>query len=298
MKLVNLLPLKELDINDPALMRARAAKGQRKSNPRIGFDQALDLRGEKKDLELRISNLYREMESDPDVEAEGGPVADQYGDELNRLETRLYKINKEIASYEMSEGKLNETTEKAWNSIDVSRKAEKEISNREWNERTTKKLDMLKALNAAGKFKKDFDEERLQGWVDQNYSWEKLSRQFKLNESYNNLNISNVSSMSETMQQGEYTAVEQGWDGLSFDEQKNIINDALSGEARPDDYQKDFDQLKSEIPDFESIIANYLGIDEGSCGYSIDGKPADKPAGPDLIRKAIRKEIKRLRETK
>jgi len=41
---------------------------------------------------------------------------------------------------------------------------------------------MLIALNAAGKFKKDFDEERLQGWVDQNYSWEKLSRQFKLNE--------------------------------------------------------------------------------------------------------------------
>ena len=37
-------------------------------------------------------------------------------------------------------------------------------------------------LNAAGKFKKDFDEERLQGWVDQNYSWEKLSRQFKVNE--------------------------------------------------------------------------------------------------------------------
>ena len=186
MKLVNLLPLGEININDPALVKARAAKNQMdkiKHNPRIGFDQALDLRDEKKDLELRISNLYREMESDPDVEAEGGPVADQYGDELNRLETRLYKINKEIASYDMSEGTtLNETTEKAWNAIDVSRKAEKEISNREWNERTTKKLDMLKALNAAGKFKKDFDEERLQGWVDQNYSWEKLSRQFKTNE--------------------------------------------------------------------------------------------------------------------
>ena len=190
MKLVNLLPLGEININDPALVKARAAKNQMdkiKPNPRIGFDQALDLRDEKKDLELRISNLYREMESDPDVEAEGGPVADQYGDELNKLETRLYKINKEIASYDMSEGTtLNETTEKAWNAIDVSRKAEKEISNREWNERTTKKLDMLKALNAAGKFKKDFDEERLQGWVDQNYSWEKLSRQFKLNESKNN----------------------------------------------------------------------------------------------------------------
>ena len=206
LKLVSLVPIKEIDVNDPALMRARAARDQMsqiKPNPRIGFDQALDLRGEKKDLELRISNLYREMESDPDIEPEGGPVADQYGDTLNRLETRLYKINKEIASYDMSEGEdedneqdmadvkddiasmMNEATEKSWNSIDVSRKAEKEIGNKEWNERTTKKLDMLIALNKAGKFKKDFDEERLQGWVDQNYSWEKLSRQFKLNESKN-----------------------------------------------------------------------------------------------------------------
>ena len=285
MKLVDLIPLGEININDPALVKARAAKNQMdkiKPNPRIGFDQALDLRDEKKDLELRISNLYREMESDPDIEPEGGPVADQYGDELNRLETRLYKINKEIASYDMSEGTtLNETTEKAWNSIDVSRKAEKEISNREWNERTTKKLDMLKALNAAGKFKKDFDEERLQGWVDQNYSWEKLSRQFKLNEA---------------MQQGDYTAIEQGWDGLTSEEHKNILVDLLINPAEAD--YKDFDQLKAENDDFEAAVANYLGIDEGSCGYSIDGKPANKPAGPDLIRKAIRKEIKRLRETK
>ena len=44
------------------------------------------------------------MESDPDIEPEGGPVADQYGDTLNRLEARLYKINKQIASYDMSEG--------------------------------------------------------------------------------------------------------------------------------------------------------------------------------------------------
>jgi len=216
MKLVDLIPLGEININDPALVKARAAKNQMdkiKPNPRIGFDQALDLRGEKKDLESRISQLYRDMEQE--AEPEGGTIADKYGAELDNLEAKLYKINKQIASYDMSEGTtLNETTEKAWNSIDVSRKAEKEISNREWNERTTKKLDMLKALNAAGKFKKDFDEERLQGWVDQNYSWEKLSRQFKVNE--------------------------------------------------------------------------------GSCGYSLDGKPANKPAGPDLIRKAIRNEIKKL----
>ena len=283
MKLVNLLPLGEININDPALVKARAAKNQMdkiKPNPRIGFDQALDLRGEKKDLESRISQLYRDMEQE--AEPEGGAIADKYGAELDNLEAKLYKINKQIDLYDMSEGTtLNETTEKAWNSIDVSRKAEKEISNREWNERTTKKLDMLKALNAAGKFKKDWGEEKLQGWVDQNYSWEKLSRQFKLNEA---------------MQQGDYTAIEQGWDGLTSEEHKNILVDLEINPAEAD--YKDFDQLKAENDDFEAAVANYLGIDEGSCGYSIDGKPANKPAGPDLIRKAIRKEIKRLHETK
>tara|TARA_B100000902_G_C26876712_1_gene700519 strand:- start:374 stop:622 length:249 start_codon:yes stop_codon:yes gene_type:complete len=64
------------------------------------FDEVMDLRAEKLDLELRINNLYREMENDPEIEIEGGPVADQYGDELNKLENKLYKINKQIALYD------------------------------------------------------------------------------------------------------------------------------------------------------------------------------------------------------
>ena len=105
-KLVNLTPIKEIDFNDPALMRARAAKdkmNQMKSNPRIGFDQALDLRGEKKELEDEITLVFKKMQNDPNTEPEGGPVADDYGDQLNRLEARLYKIDKQIASYDMSE---------------------------------------------------------------------------------------------------------------------------------------------------------------------------------------------------
>ena len=43
-------------------------------------------------------------------------------------------------------------------------------------------------------------------------------------------------------------------------------------------------------------LIDLVPINEGTCGYSIDGKPADKPAGPHLIRKAIRKEIKSLHE--
>ena len=64
------------------------------------FDEVLELRDEKHDLELRIKNLYSEMENDPEIELEGGPVADQYGDELNKLENRLYKFNKQIALYD------------------------------------------------------------------------------------------------------------------------------------------------------------------------------------------------------
>ena len=156
-----------------------------------------------------------DMENDPSVEPEGGPQADYYGGTLNGLDQAIaLKQPKRDVPYDVAVGKMtqdeydeymstvkpdrasfeksskfdrmNEATEKSWNAIDVSRKAEKEIDNKEWNTRTTKKLDMLKALNKAGKFKKDWGEEKLQGWVDQNYSWEKLSRQFKLNESKNN----------------------------------------------------------------------------------------------------------------
>ena len=67
---------------------------------KISYDEVLDLRDEKHDLELLINNLYREMENDPEIEAEGGPVCDQYGDELNKLENRLYKVNKQIALYD------------------------------------------------------------------------------------------------------------------------------------------------------------------------------------------------------
>ena len=148
-------------------------------------------------LQQMRDEVMMDMENDPSVEPEGGSQADYYGGTLNGLDQAIaLKQPKKDVPYDVAIGRMsrdefeksskfnrmNETTEKAWNAIDVSRKAEKEISNKEWNERTGKKLDILKALNAAGKFKKDFDDERLQGWVDQNYSWQKLSKQFKLNE--------------------------------------------------------------------------------------------------------------------
>jgi len=195
MKLVDLVPLKE------------------------GSMQARELadRNSLEQLQAMRDEIFMDMEKDPSIEPEGGEVADQYGDRLNDIDAAIQiknpfekgsvggmtyddmlkkhypdkygerttiKPNKDAFNKSTKFDRMNEATEKAWNAIDVSRKAEKEIDNKEWNTRTTKKLDMLKALNKSGKFKKDWGEDKLQGWVDQNYSWEKLSRQFKLNEIY------------------------------------------------------------------------------------------------------------------
>ena len=57
------------------------------------------------------------------------------------------------------------------------------------------------------------------------------------------------------------------------------------------------DMYRGQLNGLDKAIAIKKGeINEGTCGYSVDGKPADKPAGPHLIRKAIRKEIKSLHE--
>jgi hypothetical protein len=248
------------------------------------------------ELQAMYDQLMRDMEQE--AEPEGGPIADQYADQMQDIEDAMQikspfekdsvggmtydqaigRVSKDQFTKSSKFDRMNEATEKSWNAVDVSRKAEKEVDNKEWNSRTTKKLDMLIALNKAGKFKKDWGEEKLQGWVDQNYSWEKLSRQFKsIKEMKNNKQknllierfqeLAGIKPLGETMQQGDYSAIEQGWDGLPWDEQRDIINTALSGEARPDDFEKDFDQLKSEIPDFESGVANYLGIDEGESNW-------------------------------
>ena len=157
----------------------------------------------------RLQSIRDEIMGDMEQEAEpeGGRIADMYVDQLQGVDDAITikrgdsgtpltydqaigRVSKDqfIKSKKFDRGgnRIDEATEKSWNAVDVSRKAEKEVDNKEWNSRTTKKLDMLIALNKAGKFKKDWGEEKLQGWVDQNYSWEKLSRQFKLNESKNN----------------------------------------------------------------------------------------------------------------
>ena len=85
-------------------------------NERIDFDEALTLRGMKADLEDEIAQLYRDMEQE--AEPEGGEIADYYGNQLDKLEGRLYKIKKQLDDYDMNENvkalkeKLEQVNEK------------------------------------------------------------------------------------------------------------------------------------------------------------------------------------------
>ena len=109
-----------LGINDPVLVAIRAMKTQmKKKTPvnkikKVSFDQYLKLIGIQEDLveDLKdtaedIQDLFRNMEQE--AEPSGGPVADKYGAELDKLEKKyadLKKkkavVDKRIENYRMS----------------------------------------------------------------------------------------------------------------------------------------------------------------------------------------------------
>ena len=98
----------EID-NSEYAMKLRALKSKSSqlepSRGGIDYDEALTLRGMKAEIEDEIKQLYIDMEQE--AEPEGGPIADRYGRELNKLEDRLYKITKQLNDYDMNES-LNE----------------------------------------------------------------------------------------------------------------------------------------------------------------------------------------------
>ncbi len=105
--------LDEID-NSEYAMKLRALKSQPEpSRGGIDYDEALTLRGMLSQLEDSRDRLFRDMEQE--AEPEGGPIADRYGDELNKIEDRIYKIRRQLSDYDMNESqevKENYTKEK------------------------------------------------------------------------------------------------------------------------------------------------------------------------------------------
>ena len=85
-------------------------------NEALDFEDVMYLRDEQRDLEDRIAQLYRDMEQE--AEPEGGEIADYYGNQLNKLEDKLYRVKKQVNDYDMNENvkalkeKLEQVNEK------------------------------------------------------------------------------------------------------------------------------------------------------------------------------------------
>ena len=123
--IVNYSSLTEaLDHNDPVLMRARAAKMRandmkkldalKKTN--IGFNvgptrKEKNARALVQKLKAKRAEIEREMENDPDIEPTGGPVADMYGDQLNKIDNAIEKaasVYSKPMDYDTAVGKVSE----------------------------------------------------------------------------------------------------------------------------------------------------------------------------------------------
>ena len=74
---------------------------------RIDYDEALNLRAIKAEIEDEIKQVFIDMEQE--AEPEGGPIADRYGDALEKLEGKLYKVQKQLNDYDMNESVVTES---------------------------------------------------------------------------------------------------------------------------------------------------------------------------------------------
>ena len=82
-------------------------KNLKKVDERIDFDEALTLRGMLADLKDEYKQMWVDMEQE--AEPEGGPISDNYGDQLNKLEDRMSKIQKQLDDYDMNESVVTES---------------------------------------------------------------------------------------------------------------------------------------------------------------------------------------------
>ena len=96
----------------------------------LDFNDILYLRGEVADLKDEIAQIYRDMEQE--AEPEGGPVANMYGDLLNKAEAKLYRMQKQLNDYDMNEGfKVEYKTQDGENAKSQVYKTEEEAEKKE-----------------------------------------------------------------------------------------------------------------------------------------------------------------------
>ncbi len=92
--------LQEIDMNDPVLVKMRAAKSaNKKADKEIDNIKRMNPKTDRKSLDMikQIGMLRKEREQlmrdmEQEAEPEGGPIADMYGAKLNRIDNKIAKL--------------------------------------------------------------------------------------------------------------------------------------------------------------------------------------------------------------
>ena len=109
-----------IDHNDPVLMRSRVAKMRADDMKKLDALKKANVGPSRKEIQARAlvqklkakrAEIEREMENDPDIEPTGGPVADMYGDQLNKIDNAIEKaasVYNKPMDYDTAVGKVSE----------------------------------------------------------------------------------------------------------------------------------------------------------------------------------------------
>ena len=198
----------EAGMNDPVLMAFRAAKMKRekelakpKRKPLYGKqrekaeDDLWQISQDLKDLYADRGQMLIDMEQE--AEAEGGPIADEYGDKLNKIEDEIQKL---IAKRSKLEMRLAESVvTEAKNTIGLAFKEEQDY------------LDFVEFIkDERGSIKKDF------GWDSKTKSWEV---------------IMDVKVLDRIYGEGTPSNKESGWYGGLPGDFESVIIESVVNEA-------------------------------------------------------------------
>ena len=144
--------IKEMDMNDPVMMKMRAAKDKlakmRAANAGDdGNDKFFDNAKKIAFLKKEREQLMRDMEQE--AEPEGGPIADEYGSKLNRIDAAIAKLSgRKEMTYDQAISESASTEEKR-----IALRAIKSIAKYRGVSEDEAKRDLTRAIEQLGSLK-------------------------------------------------------------------------------------------------------------------------------------------------
>jgi uncharacterized protein YjbJ (UPF0337 family) len=178
-----LAPVNEMDMNDPILMKMRAAKDKlakmRAANAGDdGNDKFFDNAKKLAFLKKERAQLMRDMEQE--AEPEGGPIANEYGNKLNRIDAAIAKLSgRKEMTYDqaIAEGFKDYL---GYSSVEVSRPTQDQVDR--FFALTQNETHYLNSKPVEGQ-EKTFNKMEVEPWDEYDLSnWNSLVRKAKYQE--------------------------------------------------------------------------------------------------------------------